>query len=294
LNIKIEIFGSGYIAKGLLEFYSSKNPELEVYLSPREFIYAYSSQKALQLEQIRMFTHRHPDLLINAAGPTSILDSFKNEEDYLRIPIALTKFLVSASEAVNHKVTILQISTASVYGECKDRIANELTVLNPMSPYAGGKALADECLSKSQAKWTIMRATSIYSNALNARVLGRLRNGLKKSEPIVLGGSGQEMRDFMHIDDFARAILVLVNSRLSKNDIFLAGFGTSISLLEVAQIAINSCEKKNLDFSVQFDNSVRPGDPFAMAFDTSKINSLNFAPLVQPMEGLASYFGETS
>jgi nucleoside-diphosphate-sugar epimerase len=134
----------------------------------------------------------------------------------------------------------LQISTASVYGDCSDEIASEETQLNPLSPYALGKARADDNLAVSNSKWLILRATSIYSDALNKRVLGRLRNGLINSEHVTLGGTGYELRDFMHVNDFSRALLTLAVNKKSIHNVFLVGCGSSLQIAQVADIAMSS------------------------------------------------------
>ena len=278
------------MALNLLKEFNSRYPSLDVYISPREFIYAHANSENLQQEQIAAFRVRDPDLIINAAGPTSIADSIVNPEPYLGVPTSITRFLLEAIEATGNHIRIVQISTASVYGECKDAPAHEESSLYPLSPYAEGKAIADHLITQSAADWIILRATSIYSNALNSRVLGLLREGLQKSAPITLGGSGEELRDFMHLEDFAAAIYTLVANKEARRNVFLVGSGRSVPISQVAQIALNQRTVQNLEFSVSFDNSVRAGDPFAMVVDLTKIFSYGFSPLIQPDLGLSDYF----
>jgi nucleoside-diphosphate-sugar epimerase len=243
------------------------------------------------MDQIKEFSLRRPNFLINAAGPTSIPDSFLYPEVYLEVPSDITRFLVDASAYIENEVTILQISTASVYGDCTDEIATEETQLNPLSPYALGKARADDYLAGSASKWLILRATSIYSDTLDKRVLGRLRTGLINSEHVILGGTGYELRDFMHVNDFSRLLLMLAENNKSIHNIFLAGCGSSLQIAQVADIAESSIANKGLGFSVEFDQSTRLGDPFAMAVDISKSKLFNFDPMIAPAEGLSQYFG---
>jgi nucleoside-diphosphate-sugar epimerase len=288
--IKLEIFGCGFLAQEILRYFSANYPNLFVYLSPRSFLYAHSNSRDFQVEQIKEFSSRSPDFLINAAGPTSIPDSFLHPEIYLEVPSSITRFLIDASGYIENEVTILQISTASVYGDCTDEIATEDTQLNPLSPYALGKARADDYLAESTSKWSILRATSIYSNSLDQRVLGRLRSGLINSEKVTLGGTGYELRDFMHANDLSRALFTLVENKKSIHNIFLIGTGTSLQLNQVAEIAMSSSANKGLGFSVEFDLSTRQGDPFAMIVDISKSKMFNFNPLVAPLDGLRQYF----
>lgn len=290
VKIKIEIFGSGFLAREIQSFYSSNYPNLSVYLSPRSFLYAYTNSSEFQREQMKEFSLRSPDFIINAAGPTSISDSFLFPEQYLKVPSYLTRFLIDASRYLEKDVIILQISTASVYGDCSEQIAREESPLNPLSPYALGKARADDCLVENAPNWIMLRATSIYSNALDKRVLGRLRNGLIHSERVTLGGTGFELRDFMHIGDFSRALLTLAQNNKANHNIFLIGCGSPLQIAEVAEIAVNSSANKRLGFSVDFDQSTRQGDPFAMVVDLSKSRLFNFSPAISPIDGLHQYF----
>ncbi len=253
-------------------------------------MYAHSAGKHSQDEQIKLFKLRKPDVIVNAAGPTSIIDSVNSPDYYRDVPVAITKFLLQASENLVNMPTILQISTAAVYGECKHSLANETSILNPLSPYAEGKALSDEILMGSGSDWLIVRATSIYSNSLEGRVLGRLRNALTMAEPIVLGGSGRELRDFMHLKDFTNALYTLVESMGCHKNIYLLGSGESIQISEVAEIAVSAQGKSKSGFSVLFDQQTREGDPFAMQVDTSKLLALGFTPSKPPRIGLAEYF----
>jgi nucleoside-diphosphate-sugar epimerase len=245
------------------------------------------------MNQIKEFALRRPDFLINVAGPTSIHDSFLYPENYLGVPSSLTRFPVDASEYIENEVTILQISTASVYGDCSEEIASEETQLDPLSPYALGKARADDYLAGSTSKWIILRATSIYSDALDKRVLGRLRNGLINSEQVTLGGTGYELRDFMHVDDFSRALLTLAQNKKSIHNIFLVGCGSSLEIAHVAEIAMSHSAVKGHGFSVDFDQSTRLGDPFAMTVDISKSRFFNVDPIIPPVDGLNQYFGKS-
>jgi UDP-glucose 4-epimerase len=253
-------------------------------------MYAHSHSEKIQKEQLSAFKMRNPDLIVNAAGPTSITDSIVNPEPYLGVPASIAKFLLEAIKTTGHRTRILQISTASVYGECENAPAHEESSLNPLSPYAEGKAIADQLIAQSESDWIILRATSIYSNTLDGRVLGLLRDGLRKSLPITLGGSGKELRDFMHLEDFAAAIYKLVTNNDARRNVFLVGSGTSLQIAKVAQIALTHRDIQNQEFSVSFDNSVRLGDPFAMKVDLSKIFAYGFRPLIQPDLGLSEYF----
>lgn len=290
VKIKIEIFGSGFLAQEILKFYSSTYPHVKAYLSPRSFLYAHANSREFQKEQIREFAARGPDFIVNAAGPTSIPDSFVFPEQYLGVPSSITRFLIDASKHVDKDLAILQISTASVYGDCSQKVAREETRLNPLSPYAVGKARADDYLAENASSWIILRSTSIYSNSLDKRVLGRLRSGLINSERVILGGTGHELRDFMHVNDFSRALLILAQNRQSNCNVFLIGCGLSLQISEVARMAVCSSTNNGLGFAVEFDQTVRPGDPFAMVVDISKSRLFDFSPEISPVEGLRRYF----
>lgn len=253
-------------------------------------MYAHTLPESSQLELINAFKTRSPDIIINVAGPTSITDSIFEPEPYLQVPLSITRFLMKAVGVFSHRIIIIQVSTASVYGECELAPAGEDTDLNPLSPYAQGKLLSDYLLSQSDTDWIIVRATSIYSNLLNGRVLGRLRDGLRTSTPIALGGSGREVRDFMHIEDFAKSIIQLAGKSEARKNIFLVGSGISLQISEVARIALDQRDSRVRGFNVHFDGKVRLGDPLIMAVDITKLRSLGFSPSIVPSSGLREYF----
>ncbi|HVR82958.1 MAG TPA: UDP-glucose 4-epimerase GalE [Planctomycetota bacterium] len=156
-------------------------------------------------------------------------------------------------------------STAAVYGEPESIPISEDNAKNPTNPYGRSKLAAEQMLRDYGVRLTVLRyfnaagddedhrvETHLIPNVVRAAILG---------EPLRVFGDGSAVRDFVHVDDLARAHVLA----LGKPGTYNLGSGRGWTVLEVIERARRVTGKK---IDVVFAPP-RPGDPRVLVADNT-------------------------
>ena len=100
-------------------------------------------------------------------------------------------------------------------------------------------------------------------------------------EEITLWGTGSAKREFMHVDDAARAILFLLENYDSE-EIINVGWGEDISIYELAKIIAN---KLSYNGKIFWDTS-KPDGMLRKCMDIGKMKDLGFKPKIPLVDGI--------
>jgi GDP-L-fucose synthase len=108
---------------------------------------------------------------------------------------------------------------------------------------------------------------------------------LNDSEKVEIWGTGNPRREFLHVDDLAKAILFLIENKFEGNLINI-GSGKDITIKELANLIIDI-----IGFSgfLNFDSSKPDGTPKKL-LDVSKIKSLGWSPEICLEDGLKTTY----
>lgn len=104
---------------------------------------------------------------------------------------------------------------------------------------------------------------------------------------VTVWGSGTARREFLHVDDAARGILLLID-RWHSPELINLGSGTDISIRELASLIAS---KAGFTGEVQWDTSMPDGMPRKL-LDVSKIAALGFTPTISLEEGIERTIAE--
>ena len=107
----------------------------------------------------------------------------------------------------------------------------------------------------------------------------------KKSNSVVLWGTGKVYREFLHVDDLASAIIFCVENEL-KDNLYNVGYGKDISIYDLAKLIQNIVNK---DCKIIWDNSMPDGTPKKL-MDSSKFNNLGWSPKIDLESGIKSTY----
>lgn len=149
--------------------------------------------------------------------------------------------------------------------------------------------LAEFVASKSNVKIALARPTAVYGRFDNfdsgtSHVIPALiRRAVEKENPFVVWGTGEEIRDFLHISDLARGCLLMLERHATCDPVNI-GYGRTVTIKEIVNIILKAAghEKAN----IVFDSSKPTTIPIRMV-DTSKAkNVLGFAPQISLEAGL--------
>jgi UDP-glucose 4-epimerase len=235
-----------------------------------------------------------PDLVYHLAGGSSVGVAIGNpREDFYRT-VATTAELLEWLRLDAPRAQLVVVSSAAVYGSCyRGRIA-ENTTLAPYSPYGHHKRIMEELCRSYAASYglriSIARLFSVFGAELKKQLLWdictRLATG---SRNLVLGGTGDEMRDWTDVRDVVRALGLLAVHAHADVMTINVGTGTGSSVRQIASGIAKHWPLLGAENLLLFTGESRPGDPFSLIADATRLNELGFIWEVPVEEGLEAY-----
>ena len=115
-------------------------------------------------------------------------------------------------------------------------------------------------------------------SALVRRFVDAVDDGLSE---VTLWGTGVARREFMHVDDLARAVLQL-ESKLDSGSFINVGVGEDISILDLAHLI---AKETHYQGEILWD-ATKPNGMLQKLMDVSKMKSLGFLPAISLQQGI--------
>ena len=148
-------------------------------------------------------------------------------------------------------------SSCSVYGASTADIVNEESEVNPVTPYAASKVLAEKGISEladSKFSPTFLRSSTAYGLSpmlrfdlvLNNFVAWSFTKGI-----VLLKSDGSAWRPFVHIQDISRAFITVLNAprELIHNQVFNVGKNEeNLRIREVAEIVKQTVPNSQIEY----------------------------------------------
>jgi len=227
------------------------------------------------------------DVIVNFAAESHVDRSIQDASNFITTNIQGVQNLLDAIKKFENR-RFLQISTDEVYGSVKLDSADENYGLFPNSPYAASKASAD-LLVRSYFKTFGMdvvttRSSNNYGqNQYPEKLIPLFITNLLEGKKIPVYGSGENIRDWIHVDDNCLAIHnVLVHGK--SGEIYNIGGGNEISNLELTHLILNAIGASSDSITYVAD---RLGHDYRYSVDSTKIRGeLGFEPRIQFLNGL--------
>lgn len=217
----------------------------------------------------------------SAASP--YLEAEKNVGPMLR--------MLELAQHVDLRHFIFISSGGTVYGNPTRLPARESDQIAPQSYHAAGKAAIESFLHAyrhlSDKVVTILRPSNLYGPGQPLRsgfgIIRTMLETVRTGQPMAIFGDGENVRDYLYIDDMVAACCQLVE-RGCDNETFNvgAGIGTSINQL---RLAIENIVGKSLPVE---HFPTRPLDVRGIVLDSTKLtHATGWAPTVSLEEGIA-------
>ena len=227
------------------------------------------------------------DQVIHLANRNFIPDSWKNPGEFFSTNIDGTRNILEFCR--KNKSRLIYVS-AYVYGQPKYLPIDEKHFVNGLNPYMESKIIAERLVQFYAENFNIpcviIRPFNIYgSNQKLSFLIPTIVDQISSSEtPSVHVRSLKPKRDFLHINDFNRALLTVVNEK-DLQGIYNIGYGQSFSVKEI----INTFSKiLNKPIQYSEDDIDRPNEIIDVVADISKIKAdTNWKPEISLIEGLS-------
>ncbi len=235
--------------------------------------------------------HGFPASVFHLAGGSSVALAIAQPfEDFSRT-VASTARLLEWLRMHSPQSRVVVASSAAVYGAGHSGPISEHAALTPMSPYGQHKLMMEQlCRSYANTfgiRSTVVRLFSVYGAGLRKQLLWDICSRLQEdSRELVLGGTGEEIRDWCDVRDVVRLLPML--AELPQGETFRVvngGSGQAMRVSEVASLLAGHWGK----VSVRFSGNVRAGDPFSLLADEAALRATGFAWRIPPVQGIADY-----
>ena len=228
------------------------------------------------------------DAVVNFAAESHVDRSISGATDFVQTNIVGVQVMLDAIKASGRKIRFLQVSTDEVYGSIELGSWTEDWPLKPNSPYsaskAGGELLARSYNRTHNIDVVITRCSNNYGpHHFPEKLIPLFITNLIEVEKVPVYGTGENVRDWIHVDDHCRGIYsVLMNGR--SGEVYNIGGGRELTNNELTSLILEAMGAD--ESSIEYVED-RKGHDFRYSLDWTKINhELGYEPQVKFEEGL--------
>jgi UDP-glucose 4-epimerase len=236
--------------------------------------------------------HGPPSKVFHLAGGSSVGLSIELPlEDFSRTVASTARLLEWLRNAAPECILVVA-SSAAVYGADHAGPISEDARMSPMSPYGHHKLMMEE-LCKSYAlsfgiRSVIVRLFSVYGANLRKQLLWDACSRLNEtSSTLVLGGTGNETRDWTDVRDVVRLLARLSELPLDgRCRVINGGSGKPTRVADIADMLVRNF---GLATSVRYGGVARTGDPGSLLADDTGLRRIGFEWRISVEQGVADY-----
>ncbi len=187
------------------------------------------------------------DAIFHLAALPNVQLSIDNPVEYHKANINGTLNMLYACIEWNIKRFIFSSSSA-VYGEPDALPTPEVCPIDYKSPYALHKVVGEQYCQLFSRLYGIETISLRYFNVYGNRqpiagayspVMGIFANQAINNMPLTINGSGEQTRDFVHVDDVVYANILSANMKYSDYNVFNIGSGIEYSVNALADFFNN-------------------------------------------------------
>jgi GDP-L-fucose synthase len=237
------------------------------------------------------------DYVFHAAGAVAAVGVMaKNPMSAITSNLILTIQMLQAAWTAGVD-RFLVFSSSTAYPAADYPIKEEELWEGPTYPFYFGygwmrryfERLGEFVASKSKVKVAIVRPTAVYGrwddfDLETGHVIPALiRKAVDRVDPYEVWGSGDEVRDFLHVSDLARGCLLMLE-KCADCDPVNIGLGKAVTIKEIIQNILKAADYS--DARIVFDTSKPSAIPFRMVDISKARRLLGFEPKISLEDGL--------
>ena len=246
------------------------------------------------IDKVKKVIKEKPDVIYHLAGFSGSKESNENVEKSFKINAFATVNLFELVLKYSPKTKIILSNSRLEYGKLQYLPVDEKHPTLPTSAYGLSKLIATQiALVFHKLKGlnvTIFRTSNVYGphptskfsgyNIINHFIDTAQNNGI-----LTVYGDGQQLRDYIFIDDLVEAFILAADKNAS-GEIYNLGFGEGIKLKDMAKKIINKVGKGRLVYE-KWPSDYRKVETGSYVSDINKIkNELGFLPKISFDEGI--------
>lgn len=309
--------GAGFIGSHVVRLFVNKYPEYKI-INLDKLTYAGNLANLKDIEHKanylfvkgditdavflqELFAAEKPDAVIHLAAESHVDRSISNPLEFVMTNVVGTVCLLNAArqqwkdDLKAHR--FYHVSTDEVYGALGEHgMFTETTPYDPHSPYSASKASSDHFVRAYQDTYGMDCVISNCSNNYGShhfpeKLIPLAINNIKNNRPVPVYGSGENVRDWLWVEDHARAIDIIFHKAASGETYNIGGHNEwkNIDLIRLLCRIMDRKLQREEGASEQLITFVtdRAGHDLRYAIDSSKLQEdLGWTPSLQFEEGL--------
>jgi len=239
-------------------------------------------------EDISKLTHLYDcDYVINTAAESHVGNSIIKSDEFMASNVLGTKNILDLIRLkptnVNSRPILLHFSTDEVYGDIEEGIHFETDLLKPSNPYSAAKAAADMLVlawaRTYDIDYVILRPTNNYGiSQYPEKLIPLTVKNFNRDKKIRLHNNGTPVRNWLHADDTAEAVMTIIDSG-TVNEIYNVAGGYEQKNIDTVKKIIEAYYGSDEDWKSHIDLSyVRQGQDVRYALNDEKLRKLGWKP----------------
>ncbi len=315
--------GAGFIGSHVVQLFVNKYPDYRI-VNLDSLTYAGNLSNLKDIENapnyefvkadicdfeamLNVFEKYKPDSVLHLAAESHVDRSIKDPFSFARTNVMGTLNLLEAARrswlATPHPAPrtphlFYHVSTDEVYGalEFDDTLFTEETRYDPHSPYSASKAASDHFVRAYHDTYGLPIVISNCSNNYGPyqfpeKLIPLFINNIRQNKPLPVYGKGENVRDWLYVEDHARAIDLIFHEGKKDETYNIGGFNEwkNIDLIKViiktADRLLGRAEGESEKLITYVTD--RAGHDLRYAIDASKLQEeLGWEPSLQFEEGI--------
>jgi dTDP-glucose 4,6-dehydratase len=299
-SLKILVFGGlGFMGSNFVNWCLMNRPNFELKIADA-FTYAADPSRLSSgfQDEVRRVNLNNPvgyvdqlewcDLAVNFAAETHNDNSLKSPGVFVETNINGLFELLQACTKLDKP--LVQISTDEVFGDFpieSKEVATEEFPFRPSSPYSATKAAGDlmvmAWVRSFGLRAIVTHCTNNYGpgqhgEKLIPNIIARINNGI----PIEIYGTGENVRDWIHVDDHSSAVALLIEKG-EWGQVYNISAYNYLSNNEVVKLVKEQLSRPEHDVIYVND---RPGHDLRYGLDSGKLRAIGWQPIATQAGGL--------
>lgn len=304
--------GAGFIGSAVIRHIlentndSVVNVDKLTYAGNLDSLISVSNSNRYEFEQVdicdrqaldRVFCQFQPDIVMHLAAESHVDRSIDGPADFIETNIVGTYTMLEAARHYWLKLDddkkadfrFHHISTDEVYGDLEGTtdLFTEDTSYAPSSPYSASKASSDHLVRAWHRTYGLPTIITNCSNNYGPyhfpeKLIPLVILNALENKPLPIYGTGEQIRDWLYVEDHARALYKVVTEG-KVNETYNIGGHNEKTNLEVVQAICNLLNKLEPQLNDYKEQIIfvqdRPGHDKRYAIDASKIErELGWSP----------------
>ena len=310
--------GAGFIGSHVVRLFVNKYPDYNI-INLDKLTYAGNLANLKDIENkpnysfvkcdivdgeviLNLFNAKNIDSVIHLAAESHVDRSISNPAEFVFTNVVGTVNLLNVArtcwkDSFDGKL-FYHISTDEVYGSLsmEDPLFSENTKYDPHSPYSAAKASSDHFVRAYHHTFGLPVVVSNCSNNYGSfqfpeKLIPLFINNIKNNKPLPVYGKGENIRDWLWVEDHARAIDLIFHKGKVGNTYNIGGHNEwkNIDLIKIMCLVMDRKLNREEGTSEKLITYVkdRAGHDLRYAVDSSKLQKeLGWEPSLQFEEGI--------